>query len=128
MAQVFNGGYFNMDRATMQHYRCFAVTYEERVTAYTLQHCENINKLVQVRMNPMLGHRELLDRPWKYTSFLKEMMKLTVVHNDEDVPTVQALIPTASGMDMGSAQIMVNNNVPAAIALVEGMKKAVVAW
>ncbi len=55
-------------------------------------------------------------------------MKLTVVHNNEDVPAVQVFIPTACGMDAGSAQITVKTVAPSAIPLIEGMEKGVVAW
>ncbi len=56
------------------------------------------------------------------------MMKLTAVHNSENVPAVQVFISTASGMNAGSAQITVKNDIPEANALVEGIRKAVVAW
>ncbi len=55
-------------------------------------------------------------------------MKLTVVHNGQEVPVVQAFIPTASIMDTGTVRVTIKASIPEAVAIIKNMEKGVVAW
>ena len=124
MVQVFSGGYSNTDRSTMQRLRRFHQTYSNGITVVTWTCIENLNKVVEVRMSA----RSPRPRPYKFTTLIKEIMKIKVEHNGEDVPAFQACIPVTQGLGAGSVRVTIKSDVKEALALADNIKKCPGGW
>ena len=124
MVQVFNGGYSGTDRSTMQRLRRFHQVYFNGITVITWNCVEDLNKVVEVRMSETCKR----GRPYKFTSFIKEVMRIRVNHEGVSVPAFQACIPVTQGLGAGSVRVTIKSDVTEAIALAENIKKCPGGW
>lgn len=125
LVQVYQGSVGSSDRITMQRLKRIQVVYTSRTFVVVLPNVETMNKVVEVRMDDRVTNKK---PPQKYTSLLRELMRLKVTHEGNEVPAVQAVYPIAAGLQAGSISVLIRTDVPEAQALIAKMEKSIAGW